>query len=35
MYKITVVAGDGTGPEVMAEGKKSFNKTAGGFYIKI
>ena len=35
MYKITVVAGDGTGPEVMAEAKKVLNKTADVFNIKF
>lgn len=31
MYKITVVAGDGTGPEVMAEAKKVLDKTGKVF----
>lgn len=35
MYNITVVAGDGTGPEVMAEAKKVLNKTADVFGIKF
>lgn len=35
MYNITVVAGDGTGPEVMAEAKKVLNKTAEVFGIKF
>lgn len=35
MYNITVVAGDGTGPEVMAEAKKVLNKTADVFGVKF
>ena len=35
MYKITVVSGDGTGPEVMAEAKKVLNKTAEVFDFKL
>ena len=35
MYKITVVSGDGTGPEVMAEAKKVLNKTAEVFGFKL
>ena len=35
MYKITVVSGDGTGPEVTAEAKKVFNKTAEVFGVKL
>lgn len=35
MYKITVLSGDGTGPEVMAEAKKVLNKTADVFGFKL
>ncbi len=35
MYNITVVAGDGTGPEVMAEAKKVLNKTGDVFGKKF
>lgn len=35
MYNITVVAGDGTGPEVMAEAKKVLNKTGDVFGVKF
>ena len=35
MYNITVVAGDGTGPEVIAEAKKVLNKTADVFGVKF
>lgn len=35
MYNITVVAGDGTGPEVMAEAKKVLNKTGDAFGVKF
>ena len=35
MYKITVLSGDGTGPEVTAEAKKVLNKTADVFGFKL
>ena len=35
MYNITVVAGDGTGPEVIAEAKKVLNKTGDVFGKKF
>ena len=35
MYKSTVESGDGTGPEVMAAGKKSFNKPDEGYCCKL
>ncbi len=34
MYKIAVIPGDGTGPEVVAEGLKAFKAAAGKFGFK-
>ena len=35
MYKIAVIGGDGTGPEVVAEGKKVLDATCATHNVKI